>query len=245
MNMENTRTLSAMRQTTPARVGIGRSGPRLTTAALLALQADYAKARDSVTRNVDEAFLKRMGLPVLSSICTDREDHLRRPDHGWELSASSERFLKEQCVQNPQIQVYISDGLSSESVEHNIPELLPVLMSGLSARGISTGTLFFVKYGRVPTMDRVSALTHAELTCVLIGERPGLAASDSMSAYITYGAYPGIPECSRTVVSNIHKNGLPPKEAGAYLADLLPELLETKMTGVARTTAAAAVVPEL
>ena len=105
-------------------------------------------------------------------------------------------------------------------------------MDGLKEQGVKTGTPFFVKYGRVPTMDAVSEAVGAEVTCVLIGERPGLAAADSMSAYITYGAHTGIPESSRTVVSNIHKNGIQPVEAGAYLVDLLLRILSEKKSGV-------------
>ncbi|MBQ1528888.1 MAG: ethanolamine ammonia-lyase subunit EutC, partial [Clostridia bacterium] len=129
-------------------------------------------------------------------------------------------------------QVYVSDGLSNSAVEHNIEDLLPILMDGLKADGIRVGTPFFVKYGRVPTMDAVSEAVGAELTCVLLGERPGLAASDSMSAYITYGAYVGIPESKRTVVSNIHQHGIQPVEAGAYLVELLERILNEQKSGV-------------
>ena len=115
---------------------------------------------------------------------------------------------------------------------HNIQDVLSILIDGLKAAGIRIGTPFFVKYGRVPTMDAVSEAVGAELTCVLLGERPGLAASDSMSAYITYGAYVGIPESKRTVVSNIHKNGTQPVEAGAYLVELLERILKEKKSGV-------------
>ena len=114
----------------------------------------------------------------------------------------------------------------------NIEDLLPILMDGLKADGIRVGTPFFVKYGRVPTMDAVSEAVGAELTCVLLGERPGLAASDSMSAYITYGAYVGIPESKRTVVSNIHQHGIQPVEAGAYLVELLERILNEQKSGV-------------
>ena len=81
-------------------------------------------------------------------------------------------------------------------------------------------------------MDAVSEEVGAELTCVLLGERPGLAASDSMSAYITYGAYVGIPESKRTVVSNIHQHGIQPVEAGAYLVELLERILNEQKSGV-------------
>ncbi len=229
---ENQLALRAMRRATTARIGIGRSGCRLTTKALLSLRADHAMAKDAVLKNVDEKLLEDMHLNTIKSRCMDINEHLTRPDLGRQLPEESIQYIKENCIMDPQIQIYVSDGLSNSAVEDNIRDLLPILMDGLNDRHIKIGTPFFVKYGRVPTMDVISEVTGAEVTCVLLGERPGLAASDSMSAYITYGAYVGIPESKRTVVSNIHKNGIQPVEAGAYLVDVLMKILENKKSGV-------------
>lgn len=229
---ENELALRAMKRATTARVGIGRAGLRQTTKAMLAFRADFAMAKDAVMKPVDESFLKKLGLPVLVSRCSDINEHLTRPDLGRQLSDETQQFLREKCIHHPQIQIYVSDGLSNAAIENNAADLLPILMDGLNEKNIKIGTPFFIKYGRVPTMDAVSETVDAELTCVLIGERPGLAAADSMSAYITYGAYVGIPESSRTVVSNIHRNGIQPVEAGAYLVDLLLRILHEKKSGV-------------
>lgn len=228
----NPLALRAMERATTARIGIGRNGERLTTKAMLSLRADHAMAKDAVMKPVDEGLLEQMNLPLIQSKCLEINEHLTRPDLGRQLSPEAVEFLKTRCEQHPQIQVYVSDGLSNSAVENNITDLLPILMDGLHADGIRTGTPFFVKFGRVPTMDAVSETVGAELTCVLLGERPGLAASDSMSAYITYGAYVGIPESKRTVVSNIHKNGIQPVEAGAYLVELLERILKEQKSGV-------------
>ena len=229
---ENALALRAMERTTNARIGIGRNGERLSAKALLSLRADHAMAKDAVLKAVDEKLLSELGLPVIQSKCSDIDTHLTRPDLGRQLSEEAKNFLHTKCEKNPQIQIYVSDGLSSYAIENNIKDVLSILTDGLKADGIKLGTPFFVKYGRVPTMDAVSEEVGAELTCVLIGERPGLAASDSMSAYITYGAYVGIPESKRTVVSNIHKNGTQPVEAGAYLVELLQRILKEKKSGV-------------
>lgn len=229
---ENPLALRAMERATTARVGIGRNGERLSAKAMLSLRADHAMAKDAVTKPVDEALLQSLNLPIIQSRCTEINEHLTRPDLGRQLSDEARAFLAQNCEKNPQIQIYVSDGLSNSAVENNIGDLLSILMDGLRADGIRLGTPFFVKYGRVPTMDAVSEAVGAELTCVLLGERPGLAASDSMSAYITYGAYVGIPESKRTVVSNIHKDGTQPVEAGAYLVELLERILREKKTGV-------------
>ena len=93
------------------------------------------------------------------------------------------------------------------------------------------GTPFFVKYGRVGVMDEISEITGAEVTCTLIGERPGLITAESMSAYIAYKATVGMPEARRTVVSNIHRNGTIPAEAGAHIADIIKIMLEKKASG--------------
>ena len=122
--------------------------------------------------------------------------------------------------------------MSSTAITANLGNILPAIIDGLKARNISVGTPFFVKNGRVGTMDRVSEVTGAEVTCVLLGERPGLATAESMSAYIVYKATVGMPEARRTVVSNIHSGGIPAVEAGAYIAEVIEQILKAKASGV-------------
>ena len=90
-----------------------------------------------------------------------------------------------------------------------------------------------MRYGRVAAQDVIAQALNAAVVCSFIGERPGLATAESMSAYISYHAQPGMPESRRTVVSNIHRNGIPAMEAGAYLVDLIAQILEQKASGVA------------
>ncbi|MDD4509275.1 MAG: ethanolamine ammonia-lyase light chain EutC, partial [Eubacteriaceae bacterium] len=92
-------------------------------------------------------------------------------------------------------------------------------------------TPFFVKYGRVGVMDQISEITGADVTCVLIGERPGLITAQSMSAYMAYHATVGMPEARRNVLSNIHQAGTNPAEAGAHIADVLMKMLTEKKSG--------------
>ena len=105
------------------------------------------------------------------------------------------------------------------------------ILQGLKSSGVKVGTPFFLKYGRVGSMDEVSELIGADVTCVLIGERPGLITATSMSAYIAYKATVGMPEARRTVVSNIHSAGTNPAEAGAHIADIIKLILEKKTSG--------------
>ena len=107
-----------------------------------------------------------------------------------------------------------------------------MLVEGLTAKGLKVGTPFYLRFGRVAAEDQVAEVLGAKVVCVLIGERPGLATAESMSAYIVYNSYVGIPEAKRTVVSNIHKDGLTAVEAGAYITEVIQQILERRASGV-------------
>lgn len=220
-----------MRQTT-ARIGVGRAGPRLKTQTLLTLRADHAQARDAVFADVNQKVLDDLGLFTVKSMCEDKNTYITRPDLGRKLSDEAVRTLKERCVQNPDVQIYAADGLSSTAIEANLPRILPVLTEALEAKGLTLGTPFFLKYGRVGSEEHVAETVGAKVVCVLIGERPGLATAESMSAYIAYNAYVGMPEAKRTVVSNIHKNGTAAVEAGAYISEVISMILDQRASGV-------------
>src|SRR5699024_7530397 len=133
---------------------------------------------------------------------------------------------------NPTVQIIVADGLSSTAIEANVKDTLPELINGLKGYGIDVGTTFFVKYSRVGAEDAASKALNAEVTRILIGERPGLETGESMSAYMVDKGYPGIPEAKRTVVSNIHQHGTPAAEAGAHIADVIKKILDAKASGV-------------
>lgn len=217
---------------TPARLGIGRAGLRMKTEPLLRYRADHAVAMDAVFSDVSEDFLKEMNLKTYQTLCDNKDVFLTRPDLGRNFSEETLAEMKKDCENNPTVQVYVSDGLSSTAIEANIRDTLPAIINGLKSEGIKVGTPFFVKYGRVAAEDAVAANLNAEVTCVLIGERPGLATGESMSAYMIYKGYPGAPEAKRTVVSNIHKNGTPAAEAGAHIAGVIKKILDAKASGV-------------
>lgn len=230
-NPKNEAELLKYKKKTPARVGIGRAGCRYTTDTMLRFRADHASAVDAVYTDVSEEFLKRNNLFTVKTRCNSKDEYMTRPDLGRRLDEESVAILKEKTKKAPKVQVFVADGLSSTAIETNIEDTLPALLNGLKSYGIETGTPFFLKYGRVGAADEVSEVTEAEVTCVLIGERPGLATSESMSAYITYKGYIGIPEAKRTVVSNIHKNGTPAAEAGAHVAHIIKKILDAKASG--------------
>ena len=230
--VDSASVIEVMKKKTNARIGVGKAGPRLRTDTLLNLRADHAMAKDAVLSNVNEQILHELGLFQVQSLCKNITEHLTRPDLGRKLDEDTKEVLRSRCEKSPQVQIYVSDGLSNLAIDENISDILPVMMDEFKARGIRTGTPFFVKYGRVPTMDVVSEVLDAEVTCVLIGERPGLAAADSMSAYMAYKAKVSMPESRRTVIASIHAKGIQAVEAGAYAVDVMVKMLEFKKSGV-------------
>lgn len=229
---EDAEALERMMKRTTARIGVGRAGPRLKTQTLLALRADHAQARDAVMKDVEPKFLENAGLFTVQTLCEDKNTYITRPDLGRQLSPDAVKTLKERCISNPDVQIYVSDGLSSTAVEANATKILPVITEALQAKGLKVGTPFYLRFGRVGAQEHIAETLGAKVVCTLLGERPGLATAESMSAYITYNAYVGMPESKRTVVSNIHKNGTAAVEAGAYVAEVVSKILEQKASGV-------------
>ncbi|GHT00334.1 ethanolamine ammonia-lyase light chain [Synergistales bacterium] len=231
-NPRDAEALARMKTRTNARIGVGRAGARYNTQTLLTLRADHASARDAVFLDVNQKILDSLGLFTVESRCKSKNEFLTRPDLGRQLTEESSAKIRASCVLNPDIQIFATDGLSSTAISTNLPDLLPCLLDGLKNKPLTVGTPFFVKNGRVGIMEPVSELLGARVTCVLIGERPGLATAESMSAYIAYNARVGMEEALRTVVSNIHARGVPAVEAGAYLAGLLCRVREAKASGI-------------
>lgn len=230
-NPENGEQYAELKANAPCRLGIGKAGARYKTLPQLEFRAAHSAAQDAVFTDVDPAFIDQMGLMTVQTRCESKDVYLTRPDLGRRLSDEGIALIREKCKKSPTVQIYVADGLSSAAVAANIPDLLPALMQGLQSYKIDVGTPFFVKYGRVGVMDEISELTGAEVTCTLIGERPGLITAESMSAYIVYKATVGMPEARRTVISNIHRAGTNPAEAGAHIAEIIKLMLDRKVSG--------------
>ena len=221
-----------LKKMTPARVGVGHAGARYRTATALRFQADHAAAQSTAFTDVSDAFLIRMGLKTYSTLCVSREEFLTRPDKGRRFTQDTLSQIKQDIIDPIQVLLYVADGLSSCAIEANAPDILPIISRGLEGYGLRCNTPFFVKYGRVATQDQLGETIEADVSCVLLGERPGLVTADSMSAYITYKPTVGMPESKRTVLANIHKGGTPTVEAGAHIVDLIRMILDKKMSGI-------------
>ncbi len=229
---ENGEKYKKMKEKTPARLGSGKAGARYKTLTMLRFRADHAAAQDAVFSQVREDFAKENGLTAVQTRCSSKDEYLTRPDHGRCFDEENQAIIRKAVDGSPKVQVVVGDGLSSAAIEANAMDCLAAMKDGLKARGIELGQTLFVRYCRVGAGDAVGDVTGCELVCVLVGERPGLVTDKSMSAYITYKPHTGVSESSRTVVSNIHAQGTPAVEAGAYIAELIELILKKKVSGV-------------
>lgn len=217
---------------TPARIGVWRTGTRPLTSTMLALRNAHAAAIDAVFSEVSPALLQDMNLFTVETHYENIETFLRRPDKGRFITDAGVAMIQENCLPKPQVQVVIADGLSANAIESNLKNVYPALMNALKVYGLSCGTPFFVKGGRVGCMDHIGEILQPEVLVLLIGERPGLVSSESMSAYMCYRPRVGTVESDRTVISNIHRGGTPPIEAGAHMGTVLHKMLEQQVSGV-------------
>ena len=221
-----------LKSRTPARLGMGRAGPRYKTLTQLRFRADHAAAQDAVFSQIPEDFAGKNGLVPVSTRCKDKEEYLTRPDLGRCFDKKHQEIIKKAVPTPPTVQIVVGDGLSSAAIQANALDCLAAIQDGLRGKGISMGQPLFVRYCRVGAGDAIGDVTGCEVVCMLVGERPGLVTDKSMSAYITYKPHTGVSESSRTVVSNIHAQGTPAVEAGAHVADLIEKILKKKVSGV-------------
>lgn len=222
---------------TPARLALGRSGASLPTREVLKLGLAHARARDAVHAAADFEAL-RAGVVAsgrnaveVESAAPDRATYLRRPDFGRRLSARSRTQLQGMGPAGAEVCVLVADGLSASAVDLNALPLLDALLPRLASRGLAP--IVLARQGRVALGDEVGALLGARLTVMLIGERPGLSAADSLGAYLTFGPRIGLTDAARNCVSNIRAGGLAPEAAARKIAWLVDRAFALSLTGVA------------
>jgi ethanolamine ammonia-lyase small subunit len=229
-----------LRSFTPARVALGRSGASLPTQPLLDFTLDHARARDAVHAAFDATRLvaefDALGLVVteVRSRAADRRDYLRRPDLGRQLDAGSAETLAHHATGSCQLALVIGDGLSAAAVHVHAAALVKSLLSQFAEGEIvAIGHVVVASGARVALGDEIGAILGARMVVMLIGERPGLSAPDSLGAYLTFAPKPGRTDAERNCVSNIHHAGLSYDEAAFKIAWLVREGLAREVTGVA------------
>lgn len=224
---------AAMRRT-PARLGVGRAGPRYTTDALLRLRADHARAVDSVMTVVAPGFARRNGLIEVQSRAATREQFLLRPELGRALCDADVSRLRHIYARRrsatPSVLICVGDGLSSAAVESNVPLLLRALRAKLSRRFQLLPPLF-VRNARVRIQDQIGEIARADAVVMLVGERPGLATAQSLSAYVIFRPTGKSAEPDRTVISNIHRGGIKLPGASRKIAILINDALRFRASG--------------
>jgi len=210
--------MKRLRDFTMARVALGRAGNSVPVREMLTFQLAHARARDAVFYPFDSA---RFGGVCVKSKARDRAEYLRRPDLGRQLADESRARL---APLESDVVYVICDGLSALAVEKNAPALLESVPPALT---------IVCEQGRVAIGDEIGELLKASLAIVLIGERPGLSAADSMGVYLTWNPRIGRTDAERNCISNIRPEGLSPGAAAELLQFLMTESRRRKLSGVA------------
>lgn len=224
---------------TPARIALGRAGSSLPTAEVLRFAAAHAMARDAVHAALDAdalaATLQADGGPMLCvrSRAATRADYLRRPDLGRRLDEASAAALQAAAAgAPPDLAIVVADGLSALAAERHAPALLRALRASLDGT-LVLAPLVIATQARVALGDEVGALLGARLVLILLGERPGLSAPDSLGAYLSHGPRIGLADAQRNCVSNVRPEGLAIDDAARRIAWLAREALRRQVTGIA------------
>lgn len=235
--LENNGPWAELRQLTTARIGLRRTGASLATGPLLDFQLAHARARDAVHEPLDQtrlaADISGLGVRVLavSSAAEDRQRYLMRPDLGRRLAPGAEATLAPHASRYDVVFV-VTDGLSAGAVQAHAQPVLAGLLPVLRAEDWRIGPVVIVRHGRVAVGDAVAAALLANSVVVLIGERPGLTAPDSMGAYLTWQPGTHTTDANRNCISNMHPAGIGYADAAFKLAHLLRAMRARRISGV-------------
>lgn len=244
-NCNNDENLFArMKEMTPARVAIGRSGGSLTTREILDFDEAHAKARDAVwtefkpeliideLRQIDTVNEMNIEIIRLNSSAKDRATYLKRPDLGRRLDSESMARLKH--IQNkPELVIVISDGLSSRATTQQAPAFIKQITELFNGSSIVPGPIFVIPKARVGISNPIGTLTGARSVAILLGERPGLSAPESLGVYYTYMPGANSSDADRNCISNIHAQGLLPQDAATMLFSMVQKSFSYRTGGVA------------
>ena len=230
--------IEKIRARTPARVLADRTGAAYRTATQLKLRHDHAAARDAVRaefelkRDLGAEFVQRWKLFTVSTMAASKDEYLRRPDLGRRLDENARDLLAAHCTLNADLQIVIGDGLSVTAVSTQVPPSLPLLAEKAQSRGWMLGQPFAVEYCRVGVMNDVGELLQPKVVVLLIGERPGLATAESLSAYMAYQPRAGHNDSNRNLISNIHARGVSTEAAASRIIDLAEQIMQRRTSGV-------------
>lgn len=230
--------IERIRARTPARVLVDRAGAGYRTGTQLELRHAHAAARDAVRAELD---LERdLGLECVrawqlfevSTQAGSKEEYLLRPDLGRRLREEAIRSIQARCPSGADLQIVIGDGLSVTAVSAQVPSLLPILVRLAKARDWKMGQPFVIRYCRVGVMNHIGELLAPRVVVLLIGERPGLATAESLSAYMAFQPRTGHSDAHRNLISNIHARGVLVEPAAQRIINLASQMMRLEKSGV-------------
>lgn len=226
-----------VRAQTPARLLAGRSGAAYRTSTQLELREAHAAARDAVraelnfSRDLGDDFMRRWELFEVGSRASSKDEYLLRPDLGRQLNDAARAEVGRRCCTGNDLQIVIGDGLSVTAVARQVPGLLPLLFEGAKARGWSLGQGFVIRHCRVGILNEIGELLNPGVAVLLIGERPGLATAESLSAYMAYRPKASHTDAHRNLISNIHARGESTEQAARRILNLAAAMMKNQKSG--------------
>lgn len=229
--------IKKIRAQTPARLLAGRSGAAYRTNTQLELRADHAAARDAVRAELNLAtalgndFLHKWNLFEVCSRASSKDEYLLRPDLGRQLNDASRAEVSRRCAAKQDLQIVIGDGLSVTAIARQVPQLLPLLYEGAKTRGWSIGQPFAIRHCRVGILNEIGNLLTPKVVVLLIGERPGLATAESLSAYMAYRPKASDSDANRNLISNIHARGMDTAQAAQRILNLAAAMMKNQASG--------------
>src|SRR3984893_12846772 len=221
----------------PARLLAGRSGAAYRTNTHLELREAHAAARDAVRAELDLSthlgndFIHKWNLFEVCSQTTTKDECLLRPDLGRHLNENSRAEVSRRCTTGHDLQVVIGDGLSVSAVALQVPRLLPLLHEGAKTRDWSLGEIFVIRHCRVGILNEIGELLSPKVAVLLIGERPGLATAESLSAYMAYQPRKDHTDANRNLISNIHPRGVSTQPAASRILNLAAQMMAVSTSG--------------
>jgi ethanolamine ammonia-lyase small subunit len=229
--------IEAIRSRTPARLLRGRVGTAYHTDTLMELREAHAAARDAVRTEIDmgkhlgSAFVEKWSFFEVCTHAKTKEEYLIRPDLGRHFNDGAQKEILSRCTPERDVHVIIGDGLSVAAVCNQAPELFTLLSEGATTRGWSIGQSFLVRHCRVGVLNEIGELLRPRVAILLIGERPGLATAESLSAYMAYRPGKGHTDANRNLISNIHGRGISVEQAAGRILDLSEQMLVQRKSG--------------
>src|ERR1700719_1524410 len=229
--------LRKIRERTPSRILVGRAGAAYRTSTQLELREAHAAARDAVRAELGletafgGSFIKQWNLFEVCTEARSKEEYLLQPDLGRRLNETSRQELAERCSRENDIHIAIGDGLSVTAVAAQVPSLLLLLEEGARARGWTIGNPFVIRHCRVGVLNQIGELLAPRVAILLIGERPGLATAESLSAYMAYRPRAAHSDADRNLISNIHARGVAPMAAAERILNLAARMVAAGTSG--------------